>query len=92
MSSFKLKPEVFIATSALIDLAVDSGRSVIYAINGYLHYHDLYLIPPLIIASIAGTYIGKKILSKVSDEKFRVFVLFLVLITGVGTLIKFIIG
>lgn len=88
LTSFKLKPEIFIATSAIIDLGVDSSRAVVYWSNGYVHQHDLYFIPGLIVASIVGTYIGKKLLSKISAENFRVIVLVLVLITGISSIIK----
>ena len=92
LTSFKLKPEIFIATSAIIDLGVDSSRAVVYWSNGYVHKHDLYLIPGLIVASIVGTYIGKKLLTKISAEHFRVIVLVLVLITGVSSIIKVLIN
>ncbi len=39
--------EVFIDTSAAIDLAIDSSQAVVYTMNGYMHTHDLYLIPIL---------------------------------------------
>lgn len=90
LTSFKLKPEIFIATSAIIDLGVDSGRGLVYWMNGYMHSHDLYLIPLLIIASIVGTYIGKQLLTKISEVKFRAIVLVLILITGISTLVKLI--
>ena len=88
LTSFKLTPAIFIATSAVIDLAVDSGRGVVYWLNGYIHAHDLYLIPLLILASILGTYIGKILLTKISEGAFRKMVLVLILITGVSTILK----
>ena len=83
LAAFNLKTEVFIATSAIIDLGVDSSRAVMYYINGFVHYHDFYLLPFLIIASIVGTYIGKLILAKVSQQTFKNMVLVLLLITGI---------
>ncbi len=88
MAAFNFRMEVFIATSAIIDLGIDSSRSIVYYFNGYVHKHDLYLIPILLIVSVVGTYIGKKILEKISEEKFKGIVLILVLITGVMTLSK----
>lgn len=88
LAAYDLKTEIFIATSAMIDLGIDSSRSVVYYYNGYIHYHDLYLIPILAVVSIVGTIIGKKILTKVSQAQFKSIVLFLVLITGIITLIK----
>lgn len=88
LAAYNLQMEVFIATSAIIDLAIDSSRSFVYTYNGYVHQHDLYLIPILLVVSIIGTYIGKKILSRISDKQFKSIVLILILITGIITLCK----
>ena len=88
LAAFNMKTEVFIATSAIIDLGIDASRSVVYTLNGYVHYHDLYLIPILLVVSILGTYIGKKILDRVSQEQFKSTVLVLIIITGMVTLGK----
>ena len=90
LAAFNLKTEVFIATSAIIDLGIDSSRTVVYFYNGFIHYNDLYLIPILFFVSFAGTFIGKKILTKISQEQFKKSVLVLILITGLMTLAKII--
>lgn len=90
LAAFSLKTEVFIATSAIIDLGIDLSRSVVYSLNGYVHQHDLYLIPFLLVVSIVGTFIGKQILTRVSEKRFKSFVLILVLMTGIITLSKII--
>ncbi|MCX6353069.1 MAG: sulfite exporter TauE/SafE family protein [Bacteroidetes bacterium] len=88
LAAYNLKMEVFIATSAIIDLGIDASRSVVYFLNGYVHKDDLYLIPILLLVSIAGTFIGKKILTKISEEQFKSIVLFLVLVTGIISFTK----
>lgn len=88
LASFGLSIETFIATSAFIDLGVDLSRSIVYFSNGYIHSHDLYLIPWLLGCSVIGTFIGKKILEKISEEKFKSIVLLLIFITGIITLVK----
>ncbi|MFM1875692.1 MAG: hypothetical protein RL266_1429 [Bacteroidota bacterium] len=88
LAAFNMKTEVFIATSAIIDLGIDASRSVVYTLNGYVHTHDLYLIPVLLVVSILGTWIGKKILDRVSQEQFKSTVLILILLTGIITLGK----
>ncbi|MCB9192114.1 MAG: sulfite exporter TauE/SafE family protein [Flavobacteriales bacterium] len=88
LAAFNMKTEVFIATSAIIDLGIDASRSVVYTLNGYVHTHDLYLIPILLVVSILGTWIGKKILDRVSQEQFKSTVLILILLTGIITLGK----
>ncbi len=90
LASYNLKMEVFIVTSAMIDLCIDASRSVVYFYNGYMHKDDFYLIPILLVISIVGTFIGKKILLLVSEKQFKSFVLILVFITGCLSLIKFI--
>jgi uncharacterized membrane protein YfcA len=88
LAAFNLEKNVFIATSAAIDLGVDLSRSLVYFSNGYIHKHDLYLIMILLFVSIAGTYIGKKILVYVSETRFRHIVLFLILIIGISSFVK----
>ncbi|WP_397363043.1 sulfite exporter TauE/SafE family protein [Olleya sp. R77988] len=88
LSAFKMSKEKFIATSAVIDLGVDFSRSIVYYQNGYIHKHDLYLIPILIVVSVIGTYFGKKILDKISQVQFRDFVLILILLIGIASIIS----
>ena len=88
LAAYNLKMEVFIATSAIIDLGIDSSRSVVYYLNGYVHKDDLYLVPILLVVSIVGTFIGKKSLTRISEKQFKSIVLVLVLVTGIVTLSK----
>lgn len=89
MTAFNVEKSIFVATSAAIDLAVDTSRSVVYLLNGYLQRDDLYLIPFLLIISFVGTYIGKLILQKIPQEKFRTLVLLIILFVGISILLKF---
>lgn len=65
LSAFNTQKNVFIATSAVIDLAMDLSRGPVYVTNGYVYKHDLYLIVILVVVvvvvSIVGTLIGKKL-------------------------------
>lgn len=90
LSAFSLPADVFITTSAIIDLGIDSSRSIVYYLNGYITPDILSLIPVLLLVSILGTWIGKKVLQQMNEKQFKLTVLSLVLITGVVTLIKFI--
>lgn len=80
--------EVFIATSAFIDLLVDLSRSVVYYNNGFIHMDQLKWVILLIGVSIVGTWTGKKILEKISEDRFRAIVLYLIAGVGVATLIR----
>ncbi|WP_300662841.1 sulfite exporter TauE/SafE family protein [Fluviicola sp.] len=88
LAAFNLDKERFIATSAIIDLGIDLSRSIVYFSNGYMHKHDYYLIPILLVVGITGTFIGKKLLTRFSEIQFKYAVLILVVVTGTMTLIN----
>ena len=88
LSAFKMNKDKFIATSAVIDLGVDFSRSIVYYFNGYMRKDLLYLIPILIVIGILGTWIGKLILNKISQEQFRFIVLFLILGIGLTSIVS----
>ncbi|OMP29887.1 sulfite exporter TauE/SafE family protein [Mangrovimonas sp. DI 80] len=87
MAAFKMDKDKFIATSAVIDLAVDFSRTIVYYFNGYMRKDFMYLIPILIVISVVGTWIGKKILERVSQEQFRNFVLILIFLIGIVSVV-----
>lgn len=82
LAAFKLKKEIFIATSALIDLGVDASRAVIYTANGYFEKQFIFLIPFLIGVSVLGSYAGKLILARTSETWFRYLVLSIIVLTS----------
>ncbi len=88
LAAFALNKNIFIATSAVIDLGIDLSRSIVYISNGYVHQHDLYLIPILIAVGFLGTYAGKKLLTYFSEAQFKATTLILVFVIGVITLAK----
>lgn len=90
LAAFQLPKDIFIATSALIDLGVDSSRAVVYIINGYFQKEYLFLIPFLIAISFIGSYTGKLILKHTSERLFRYIVLFIILLTAVLQIGKYV--
>jgi uncharacterized membrane protein YfcA len=89
LTAFNLEKNVFIATSAMIDLGVDSSRAAVYITNGYLSKEHLFLIPFLIIISIAGSYIGKIILRYIPEKAFHYVVLSVIGVTALLQTIKY---
>ena len=90
MAAFNLEKSIFIATSALIDMAIDLSRAVVYWVNGYIHNHDLIYIPFLLLIGFLGSWIGKKILLYIPQPVFRKFSLFLILLIGLISLVSWI--
>lgn len=89
LTAFQLQKDVFIASSALIDLGVDSSRAVVYISSGYFDKKYLILIPFLIGVSIFGSYCGKIILKYTSEKLFRYFVLLIIIATSIFQTISY---
>lgn len=88
MASFNLEKSVFIATSALIDFFIDFARTFVYFKNGYIHKHDMIYLPFLLVIGLGGTYIGKRLLEFIPQDKFKKNSLLLILFIGIATLLN----
>jgi uncharacterized protein len=88
LSAFALEKNVFVATSAAIDFGVDFSRSFIYLYKGYMNASSWLYVPGLFAIAFAGSFVGKKILNRVSQQNFKRIVLLFVFITGVALLVK----
>lgn len=88
MAAFNLEKSIFIATSAFIDFMIDFSRAIVYYKNGYINPDHLIYIPFLFVIGIVGTFIGKKILTKIPQEQFKTISLALILLIGIITIVK----
>lgn len=88
MVAFNIEKEQFVATSAAIDFAVDFSRTVVYFLNGYMHKEHLMYMVSLIVIGFVGTWLGKLVLQRISQERFKNIVLFLLLGIGVFSLYR----
>ena len=88
MAAFNLEKSAFIATSALIDFAIDFSRTIVYYNNGYIHTEELKYVPFLFVIGLLGTWIGKKILVYIPQKNFRKLSLSFILLIGVVTVVQ----
>jgi uncharacterized membrane protein YfcA len=88
MAAYDLEKNLFVGTSAAIDMGVDLSRAVIYAESGYVTASNFPLLGALLVVSVVGSYTGKLILQKIEQEAFKKIVLGLVLAVGIVMLIK----
>lgn len=89
LAAFNLEKDVFISTSALIDMGVDSSRTIVYFLNGYITREVLVLLPALILISVTGTWIGKRLLKHIPQKQFIWLVIGVILSTSLVQLIDF---
>jgi uncharacterized protein len=79
LAAFDLEKNVFISTSAWIDMGVDLSRTVVYAGQGYIHQQVWGYLPGLAVVSLVGSWLGRMVLQRVPQERFRKLVLVLVM-------------
>lgn len=88
LAAFNLEKNAFIATSAAIDFGVDLSRSIIYLKSDYLKPQYYSYIPALFFIAFLGSYVGKQLLNKVSQENFRKIVLAFIILIGAIMILK----
>ncbi len=88
LSAFNLSKATFISTSAFIDFGVDLSRGIVYTMNGFVTSSILPVVAGLLGVSFVGTYLGKRLLEKVSEDQFRIIVLVMILLVASATIIK----
>lgn len=92
MAAFDLEKTAFVATSAFIDFMIDFSRTFVYLKNGYIQREVLIYVPFLFSIGIVGTFIGKKILKFIPQDKFKKLSLVFILLIGVVILIKLVVN
>jgi len=88
LTAFSLEKNLFVGTSAAIDFGVDLSRMLIYLDNGFLDQRYLWSIPLLFVGAFLGSYLGKAILNKISQEAFRKIILGLIMAIGLSLIVQ----
>ena len=82
--NYKLEKQELIVSAALIAVVIDLTRIPVYTFANYRYLRDNFLLLALVIlASIAGTLVGSRILPQVSSELFKRIILVAVLLLGI---------
>ena len=89
LAAFNLPKNIYTSTSAIIDLGVDLSRSIVYIYNGYFLTKYIIYIPFLIMISVLGSWIGKIILTYISELYFKYIVIIIIIITCLFQVIKY---
>lgn len=88
LAAYNLEKNLFVGTSAAIDMGVDLSRTVVYLEHGFVTKENYYLIPILAVVSVVGSYTGKLLLNRINQESFRKTVLGLIFFIGLVMLIR----
>lgn len=91
LTAFRLPKEQYIATSAVIALAVDATRIPIYFAQGFLSSEFYFAIPILFVIALAGSYVGKQIVKRIPQKSFTRLVLVAIFLIGIKFIFDWII-
>lgn len=80
--AFNLEKSVYVATAALIALAVDITRLPVYFASGFLAPQYYWYIPILLGVALAGSFAGRRIVERVPQEAFRNIVFIAIALIG----------
>lgn len=83
LTGLKIEKEKYIATAAVIALGTDATRIPSYLASGFLGEQYYYLIPVLFGVALAGSFVGRKIVGRIDQAKFRKMVLVAVILASV---------
>lgn len=75
LTAFNLEKEKYIATAAVIAIAVDVTRVPVYFFGNFMSKEYYYFVPALFAIAVLGSFIGKKMVDKIPQDKFRKLVL-----------------
>lgn len=88
LSTLQLKKDQFIVTSASIDFLGDVSRLIIYLQTYDIHQLHFGSLLALIFIAAVGSYLGKIILTRISEKSFQVIVQIMVAAVALFTLIR----
>jgi uncharacterized protein len=83
LTGLKLDKEKYIATAAVIALGTDATRIPSYISNGFLTEQYYYFIPILFAIALGGSFVGRKIVNRINQEKFKKVVLIAVILASI---------
>ena len=84
LSAYNLKKEVYISTTGLIGIGIDSARLATYFMGGqYLSSKLAYSLLLLIPLSFLGSWIARHIVHHIAQNQFRTIVASFLLVVGI---------
>lgn len=92
LTGLNISKEKYITTAAVIALCTDATRIPAYIANGFLAEPYYYYIPVLFAVALGGSFVGRKIVSRINQAKFKKLVLVAVILASVKFIIDGIVG
>lgn len=88
LTAFGLEKIKYMAVAAAVALSVSLTRIQVYILNGFLKPNFYSIIPILIIIALCGSFVGKNVVNKLQQDKFRKIVLIAISIISINFIIR----
>ena len=92
LTGLKLDKEKYIATAAVIALGTDATRIPSYVASGFLTEQYYYFIPILFGIALGGSFVGRKIVNRIDQGKFKKIVLIAIILASIRFIVDGITG
>lgn len=92
LAGLKIDKQKYIATAAVIALGSDATRIPSYISHGFLTEQYYYYIPILLAVAVGGSFIGRKIVNRINQEKFKKMVLIAIILASIKFVIDGMLG
>lgn len=92
LTGLNISKEKYIATAAVIALCTDATRIPSYVANGFLTEQYYYYIPILFVVALGGSFVGRKIVGRINQTKFKKLVLIAVILASIKFIVDGILG
>ena len=89
-SAFQLPRDSYLANAALIALAVDLTRLPVYIGQGFSRSVPWTYYPLLVGIAWTGAFVGRKLITRIPQERFRIVVFALLLLVGLAFSVRWI--
>ncbi len=84
LTAFNLQKEIYVFMTGIVGATVDASRIAGYFVGGTRITHILLIgLPFFVVASFVGVRLGKVMVDKIPQEKFRFVVAFFLFVIGV---------
>jgi uncharacterized membrane protein YfcA len=88
LTGFNVDKFKYIATAAIIAIGTDATRIPVYLSQGFLTSDYYYFVPILIAIALVGSFIGRRIVKKIDQDKFKKMVLIGIILVSITFIVN----
>lgn len=83
LTGFNVDKFKYIATTAILAIGTDATRIPVYLSQGFLTPNYYYYVPILVLIALGGSFLGRKLVNKINQDKFKKIVLIGIILVSI---------